>query len=469
MEKITLASIITAKAKHYKKTAVACALFTFALVPLHGNAQETKLTVFDKILFYDGYAETVKTPIPPDGIIRNNNASYGKKLTTEQIATFGDQLTLNVVIKASCDNYDRIGNVNLAFVPKGATSYNYNAVKRIEIARYITPFMDKNKMPDEVPYTYDVSNLAQLFKDTKITNEYDFWVELEVFGVPYAANKEISGCDGRNDVFFGSLEFVSNTTKNTYGENLFQSIITLFNLKSYDANGTDEVGKTVKTVNFTVDKDIPNAKFYLITSNHGAQLSTSEEYNRRQHFVYLDGTQILTYKPGETTCEPYRKYNTQANGIYGSTVKSDANWQSRSNWCPGAKIPIRVIELGNLKAGAHSFKIEVPDAKFTGSGGKNDGMFPLSVYLQGYTTTLSTDTFDANNFSISPNPVKELAVINIKNNLEVSKVTITNITGQTVFEGTTKAIDFSALQSGMYMVKVVFSNDQVAVKKIIKN
>jgi len=467
MKKITLASIITAKAKRYKKTMVACVLLSCALGTLNANAQETKLTVFNEILFYDGYAATVQTPIPPDGIIRNSNASYGKKLTDEQLASFGDQVTLNVTIKAACDNYDRIGNVNLAFVPKGATSYDYNAVTRIEIARYITPFMDKNKTPNQVPYTWDVSNLSQLFKDTKVTAQYDIWVELEVFGVPYAANTQITGCSDRNDVFYGTLEFVSNTTNNTYGENLFQPVLTLFNLKSYDANGTDELGKTVKTVNFTVDKDIPNAKFYLITSNHGAQLATSEEYNRRQHFVYLDGTQILTYKPGETTCEPYRQYNTQANGIYGSSVKSDANWQSRSNWCPGAKIPIRVIELGNLKAGDHSFKIEVPDAKFTGSSG-NDGMFPVSVYLQGYTTTLSTDTFDANAFSISPNPTNTIASINLKNNLEVSKVNVTNITGQTVFEGTTKTIDFSALQSGMYMVKVVFSNNQTAVKKVIK-
>ena len=71
-------------------------------------------------------------------------------------------------------------------------------------------------------------------------------------------------------------------------------------------------------------------------------------------------------------------YNTQANGIYGPTPRSDDEWQSFSNWCPGDKIDIRVIPCGALTAGAHHFVIDVPDAIFAG----DEGNIPLSLYLQ---------------------------------------------------------------------------------------
>jgi hypothetical protein len=71
-------------------------------------------------------------------------------------------------------------------------------------------------------------------------------------------------------------------------------------------------------------------------------------------------------------------YNTQANGIYGPSPRSDSNWQSFSNWCPGDVIDTRIISLGPLLAGTHEFVIDVPDAEFVGS----EGDIPLSLYLQ---------------------------------------------------------------------------------------
>ena len=83
---------------------------------------QVSVTVFDEILFYDGYAATVDlaTHPVPDGVIRHRNDLYAKKLTSDQLDAFGNTLTMNVTIKAACDNYDRIGNVNLALVPIGS-------------------------------------------------------------------------------------------------------------------------------------------------------------------------------------------------------------------------------------------------------------------------------------------------------------------------------------------------------------
>ncbi|WP_417356381.1 peptide-N-glycosidase F-related protein [Flavobacterium sp.] len=426
------------------------------------NAQQT-ITVFDEVLFYDGYAATVDEPVPA-GVFRLSNSCFTRKLTNDELALFGNTLTMNIVIKAACDNYDRIGNVNLALVPKDQESYAYGEVERVELGRYITPFMNKNIQPDEVPYSFEMDNVAQIFQDPAVLADYDLWIELELFGVPYAANEQVAGCAGRSDVFYGTLEFVTDVdTSVEYGDNFFLPLSFKYALRDYTLDGTDELGETVRTINFTLEEDVPNAHFYLITSNHGAN-SGGEEYVRRWHYIYLDGEQVLSYKPGGLSCEPFRDYNTQPNGIYGNSPMTAAQWASFSNWCPGDKIPIRVIELGDLTAGEHSFKIDVPDAVFNG----DQGEFPMSVYLQGFSMTLDTEDFTTMDFSLTPNPVTNILNINVQET-DIVNVIITSVTGQTVFESKASTLDLSSLQSGMYIVKIQFTNNQTAVRKIVKN
>lgn len=337
----------------------------------------TEVTIFNEVVFYDGYAATVNQPTPA-GAIRKNNASYVTKLTPTQIASLSNKLKLKVTIGALCDNYDRIGGVFVNMVDKGVAFTEANVAKRLEVGRFITPFMNKNKNPSEVDYVFETDNLALLFNDPAISSMYDFWIELNVFGVPYAANTEVAGCGGRNDVFEGTLKFISTDESYDHTNQLFVPIVTYTELKKYDASGTDIVGQTVRTYNFNVASSITNAKLYVITSNHGAN-ANGEEYNRRKHFIYFDNALVDTYIPGGKSCEPYRVYNTQGNGIYGSSPRSLATWLSFNNWCPGDIIPIRAYDLPNLNQGNHSFKIEVPDAVFP----NNEGYFPVSVYIQG--------------------------------------------------------------------------------------
>ncbi|RYE18081.1 MAG: TROVE domain-containing protein, partial [Sphingobacteriaceae bacterium] len=132
----------------------------------------------------------------------------------------------------------------------------------------------------QTPYTWEVDNLTQIFHDPAITSEFDLWVELEIYGYQGAAVTEIPGCAGRNDVFRGSLEFVStNDLSISTGANFFKPLSFKYELKNYTLNGTDVLGETTKTFSFTLDEAVPNAKFYLITSNHGSN-SGGEEYIR---------------------------------------------------------------------------------------------------------------------------------------------------------------------------------------------
>jgi len=462
-----------------KKTLLILSLCASMLPSFKAQAQDETpytLQIFDHAVFYNMYEGLVEEPIPA-GAIRTKNSSYARKLTADQIAEIGNTLTVNVSLSPLCDTYDRIGNVNLVLAPKGATSYNYNDVKRIEVGRFITPFMNLLKTTiTEVPYTFEVNNITKILHDQIITAEYDFWFELEVYGyqgdsTAGAVHDLPNTCPGRNDVYMGSLELVSTQSTNLIqgDDNFFVPLSYKYELKNYTLDGTDVIGQTVRTITFTTEEAVPNAKLYLITSNHGQR----EEFARRNHEVYFDGDKKLTYKPGGLSCVPYSIYNTMPNFIYLDQTTgrprpdTDAAW-NWNNWCPGNAIPTRIIELGTLAAGEHSFKINVPTAQFLSNAGvNNDGYFPMSVYVQGYNETLGVDKFEVANVSVYPNPVNDIATIDAPG-LNIKSVNVINTLGQTIYTGTTDKVNMSQLQSGIYIVRVEFDNNQIAVKKIIK-
>lgn len=438
-----------------KKVTLVFCLFA-AVITCSDVFAQTTIKIFDTVLYFDGYAAAVTTPPAPAGVVRHRNDLYARKLTQQELATIGSSLRMNVTIKAACDNYDRIGSVNMALVPKGSATYHPDSVQHIELGRFITPFMNKNKKPDTVPYTYTINNVAHLFRETSITSQYDIWIELEVFGVPYAANTQVAGCAGRNDVFYGSLEFVTNTPSAAESNNVLLPLSFKRSLNNYKPEATDTLGKTTITINFNVAADLTDAAIFLITSNHGANQG-GEEYNRRHHYVYIDNTLRLTYMPGSATCEPLRKYNTQGNGIYGQSAKTDAQWQSFSNWCPGDTIPVRRIDLGAVAAGNHSFRIEVPEAKFV----NGEGNIPLSLYLHGKTSGVlnvaAGRQSQAPDITIYPNPAKSTLTIEVNGKIDTEgTIQVFDIVGKKLMEqynnGNRMVLDVSVLPAGVYDV-----------------
>ncbi|ALM49963.1 hypothetical protein AMR72_14270 [Flavobacterium psychrophilum] len=465
-----------------KKTLLILSLCASMLLPSKVIAQDDvpyTLNLFNKAVFYGMYEGTVQDKPVPEGAIRHRNYSYAKMLTQDQLDSFGNTLKMTVVLNPLCDNYDRIGNVNMVLVPKAQTSYDYQAtdIKRFEIGRFITPFMRLTVTnPNAVPYEYELNHLTNVFHDESITADYNVWIEFEVYGYQGGPGQggaavEVPGCAGRNDVYMGSLTFESTNSPNIiYGDDhVIMPLSHKYELKNYTLDGTDELNKTVRTIKFTLAEAVPNAKLHLITSNHGSG-TNGEEYVRREHFVYMDGNQVANYIPGGVSCVPFSVYNTQPNCVYlictqfssNPRPDTDAAW-SWNNWCPGDKIPNRVIDLGSLAAGEHSFKIEVPSAEFY----NDEGYFPMSAYVESTTTTLDTKEFDLNKVDVYPNPVTDVALIQAPD-MQIKNVTVINTVGQTVFTGATDKINMSQLQSGIYIVRVEFDNNQVAVKKIIK-
>lgn len=422
---------------------------------------QTNINVFSQIVFYDGYAANVSNPVPAN-TIRLANFRYAKKLTDAELNSFQNKITMNVTIGALCDNYDRIGGVHLALVPKNQTTYALSDtnVKRIEIGRYITPFMNKNISPTSVPYTYEVDNLYSVFSNMTLRNTYDMYVELDVFGVPYSANTQVAGCSGRNDVFAGTLDFVtSNDPAITTSYNNLLPLLDSNELNNY--NNTDAPGQTVRLVNFNLNQSTNNAKFFVVTTPHGAN-SGGEEYVRRQNYISLDNSQVLTFTPGGKSCEPYRQYNTQGNGIYGQNPQSSIWWMGWNNWCPGDSVPIRSFTATSLSAGNHTIKYEVPTAVFQGQ----DGRIVLSMYMQSTNQLLAVKDVSTVDVSVYPNPTADF--VNIKSDKKVRNVIIYSLDGRRLNEIKGSKVDLSSYPSGAYLLDITLEDGTQFKHKVIR-
>ncbi|WP_343610549.1 peptide-N-glycosidase F-related protein [Chryseobacterium oranimense] len=422
-----------------------------------------RMNLISDAVYYDGYAATVSNPVPT-GLIRLSNTRYTRKLTDAELNSFKAKIAMRVTIGALCDNYDRLGSVFLTMVPKSQPTYTIDDtnVKRIEVGRYITPFMSKNRSPLEVPYTYDLSNLYSIFHDAALRTAYDMYMELDVFGVPYAAQTQVAGCAGRIDVFSGSLTFFSTDTGATPTDyNAVVPILSYNRLNNY--NSTDVPGETVRIVSFNLPNTVTNANFFVISTPHGAN-SGGEEYVRRQNYTYIDDVQMLTYTPGGISCEPFRVYNTQGNGIYGATPRSLTEWTSWNNWCPGNSVPIRGFTMPSIAAGNHTLKHTIPTAVFN----QQQGDVYLSVYMQGKSNAaLDVKDIKTVDVSIYPNPSSDF--VNIRSKADVASISLFSIDGKKLAEihGENR-IDISAYSTGVYFLNIVLKDGITFKHKIIK-
>ena len=237
------------------------------------------------------------------------------------------------------------------------------------------------------------------------------------------------------------------------------------NLNNYSEAGTDTIGKTTKTYVFDVPEDVADAQLVIVTSNHGAN-EGGEEYNRRWHYIYVDEL-MLSYKPGRTSCEPFRKYNTQPNGIYGWAKRSDNAWQSFSNWCPGDVIDNRIILLGAFPQGQHKVRISVPEAEFV----DKQGDIPVSIFFQG----LTEGTFHVGIDRPTIAPEEQQVNISMKGgSLQIAaRETVINIElydlqGRLYTRlDEQKPIDISRCPSGWYLVNVELANGIIETHKVL--
>lgn len=124
-------------------------------------------------------------------------------------------------------------------------------------------------------------------------------------------------------------------------------------------------------------KDAKNVKLHYITTGHGGH-SGGDEFIKIKNSVYFDGKLVLDSIPWRDDCASFRRFNPTS-GVWirkdsASYISRETNKYeikeieeriassdlSRSNWCPGSFVEPMVVNLGDLKAGNHAVKIQIP-------------------------------------------------------------------------------------------------------------
>lgn len=138
-------------------------------------------------------------------------------------------------------------------------------------------------------------------------------------------------------------------------ENNSKWVLPLFNTLSYmemDGQAMPNLFKTgTLTVKATIPDGLKNIKLKFITTGHG-----DDEFIPRVHKILVDGNEVFNLTPWRTDCASYRENNPASGNFPNGMSSSD---YSRSNWCPGMVVTPFEIKLNGLKAGEHTFKVQI--------------------------------------------------------------------------------------------------------------
>lgn len=92
--------------------------------------------------------------------------------------------------------------------------------------------------------------------------------------------------------------------------------------------------------------------------------------------------------------------------------------------------------------------------------------------LAQFSTTLSNDDFQTENFKLYPNPVRKELFINSNLNTEIINIQIYDVFGQLLWNNdkieNLPILDFSGYQNGVYFIKFNTNNGKTQIRKILK-
>lgn len=226
----------------------------------------------------------------------------------------------------------------------------------LELMRFFTPFgiqqfnhlklKDKN-WHDKAYYRQDISDLKE------VLSEKEFWTGVFIGNYDKNGHKVSLQMTIHKD---GLDVFKNNTATPLFNtlnimEMEGQEYATMFN--SPKGLITD----------FTLKKNLKNAKLRYITTGHGGW-ENGDEFLPKENTTLVDGKEVFSFVPWRTDCGSYRLYNPASGNFANGLSSSD---YSRSNWCPGTTTNPIYISLGDLKAGNHQIQILIPQGEKEGN------------------------------------------------------------------------------------------------------
>jgi hypothetical protein len=225
----------------------------------------------------------------------------------------------------------------------------------IEWMRFFTPFgigqynhiqLKGKTWLNEVSYRQDISEFVNYLSEKSV------WVGIFI---------------GNYDA--GGHEVTLNATIHEGELNHFasQQIIPLFQT----TNVMEMAGQNYSTmfdhekgleVSITLEKPLKNATLRYISTGHGGWLN-GDEFLPKENKIFHNQNLVHSFIPWRTDCGSYRLYNPASGNFNNGLSSSD---YSRSNWCPGTLTNPIYIPLGNLEAGTHIFKVQIPQGPSEG-------------------------------------------------------------------------------------------------------
>ena len=229
-----------------------------------------------------------------------------------------------VVLK---DDYQPLTELMRFFTPFGIKQYNHISLK------------DKTWF-NEVPYRQDISELQP------ILSGQEMWVGA------FIGNYDQGGHRVSVEITIHPQE--NETKKTTFALPLFNTTNVMeMDGQEYATMFSEEKGLEVT---FNLEKPIKNAQLRYITTGHGGW-ENGDEFVPKKNSIYLDEQLAFSFIPWRQDCGSYRLFNP-ASGNFGNGLSSSD--YSRSNWCPGMVTNPMLIDLGDLSAGKHSIRIQIP-------------------------------------------------------------------------------------------------------------
>ncbi len=298
-----------------------------------------------------------------------------KKVRVPQVDEHS-QAFIQLIEKSNGDAYDRTGSVfliaedqktsfldgmknGMETLPKiiDSAGVSYPGMVRtsefspvFELMRFFTPFgvshfndrltLKGKTWQDSVIYRQDVSEFLSVLAGK------------EVYIGTYIGNYDKGG----HKV---SLELTIHPGGSNYANGM--KIMPLFNTTNimemggqiYPTMFADEKGLELT---FELAEDIKDAKLRYITTGHGGW-GNGDEFVPKPNKIFMDGDLKAQFTPWRLDCGSYRLYNPVSGNFEDGLSSSDL---SRSNWCPGTVTNPVFIDLGDLKAGKHTVRVQIP-------------------------------------------------------------------------------------------------------------
>ncbi|MBX9807609.1 MAG: peptide-N-glycosidase [Flavobacteriaceae bacterium] len=250
--------------------------------------------------------------------------------------TNGNQSEYQGVV--ATENYSPLLELMRFFTPFGIKQYNYLELK------------DK-KWHEITPFRQDITDMASYLSNKEL------WVGVTIGNYDKGGHKI-------------SMNITIHPEENSSKENQVlkeNKVLPLFNTVNIMEMDGQNYGSMFNNdkgleVTFTLDKEVKNAQLKYITTGHGGW-ENGDEFLQKKNTIFLDGAAVLSFIPWRQDCGSYRLFNPCSGNFPDGLSSSDL---SRSNWCPGTVTNPTYIDLGDLKAGTHTIRVQIPLGKSEG-------------------------------------------------------------------------------------------------------